>query len=351
MSVADVLVVGQGVAGSVLALTLERYGCSVTVASSAALPAASAVAAGIVNPLTGRKLVRTWEADRLFPYLHEFYTAAEQQLNRSFFTPLCIYRPYRDEKERSDYQAIAANSDLAAYVGEPGDETVYGAVVSNPYGGLRVTQAGWVDLPAFVGAVRAYFVAKNRFLSADIQLDSLTIGADSVTYAGVRYRYVLFCEGPHGKANPLFSYLPYNVVKGEILTATVADYPVRDIINQGIFIMPINATTIRIGATYSWHELDWQTTGAGRTFLETKARALLRIPFTVTQQQAGIRPSTKDRRPFVGIHPQLPRIGIFGGMGTKGVSLAPYLANHFAGALWAGQEINEAVNISRFHSL
>ncbi len=350
-AVADVLVVGQGVAGSVLALTLERYGCSVTVASSAALPAASAVAAGIVNPLTGRKLVRTWEAARLFPYLHRFYSAAEQQLNASFFTPLGIYRPYRDEKERAGYQQIIADPDLAQYIGESGDEVAYGAVVNNPFGGLRVTQAGWVDLPAFVGAVRAYFVQKNRFVTADVRPESLTIDSESVVYAGVRYRYVIFCEGPHGQANSLFSYLPYNVVKGEILTARVADYPVRDIINQGVFVMPISANTIRIGATYSWHELDWQTTDSGRTFLETKARELLRIPFTVIQQQAGIRPSTKDRRPFVGIHPQWPRIGIFGGMGTKGVSLAPYLADQFAGALWAGQEINEAVNISRFRSL
>ena len=351
MNVADVLVVGQGVAGSVLALTLERYGCSVVVASSASLPSASAVAAGIVNPLTGRKLVRTWEADRLFPYLHQFYTTAEEQLNQSFFTPLSIYRPYRNEAERVAYQQLTLDPDLVQYIGEPGDEAAYEAVVDNPLGGLRVTQAGWVDLPAFVGAVRAYFVQKNRFIVADVQPDYLVIDSDSVTYAGVRYRYVLFCEGPHGQANPLFSYLPYNVVKGEILTARVAHYPVRDIINQGIFVMPISPNTIRIGATYSWHELDWQTTGAGRTFLETKARALLRMPFTIIQQQAGIRPSTKDRRPFVGIHPQLPRIGIFGGMGTKGVSLAPYLADQFAGALWAGQEINEAVHISRFRSL
>ena len=350
-STTDVLVVGQGVAGSVLALTLERYGCSVTVASSATAPAASSVAAGIVNPLTGRKLVRTWEADRLFPYLHQFYTAAEQQLNAPFFTPLSIYRPYRDEKERAAYQQVIADPDLARYIGDPGDEVAYGAVVNNPFGGLRVTQAGWVDLPAFVRAVRAYFVQKSRFITADVQPENLTIGVDSVMYSGVLYRDVIFCEGPHGEANSLFSYLPYNVVKGEILTACVVDYPVRDIINQGVFVMPIDATTIRIGATYSWHELDWQTTAAGRTFLETKALELLRIPFTVIQQQAGIRPSTKDRRPFVGIHPQLPRIGIFGGMGTKGVSLAPYLADQFAGALWAGQEINEAVNISRFRSL
>ena len=115
--------------------------------------------------------------------------------------------------------------------------------------------------------------------------------------------------------------------------------------------MPLAANRIRIGATYSWHELDWKTSEAGRSFLETKARQLLTIPFRVIEQRAGIRPSTKDRRPFVGWHPTYPAVGIFGGMGTKGVSLAPYLAHNLANHVVAGEEILEAVQIGRFSAL
>jgi glycine oxidase len=351
LSSADVLIVGQGVAGSVLALTLQQRGLSVHVVSSAQLPAASAVAAGIVNPLTGRKLVRTWEADRLFPYLHRFYSDAEHQLDASFFTSLDVYRPYRDEKERNLYQTIAADPDLQPYFRHDVDESSYSTVINNPFGGIQVTQAGWVDLPAFITAVRAYFIEKEQFSLDQVHTKELQIQADSVTYLGKKYRYVVFCEGPHGESNPLFQTLPYNVVKGEILTAEVANYPLTNIVNQGIFVMPLSPTRIRIGATYSWHELDWKTTDVGRSFLETKARALLTIPFTVIDQQAGIRPSTNDRRPFVGWHQTYPAVGIFGGMGTKGVSLAPYLAHDFADHMLLGKEINPAVNISRFHSL
>ena len=71
----------------------------------------------------------------------------------------------------------------------------------------------------------------------------------------------------------------------------------------------------------------------------------------VVAQQAGIRPSTKDRRPFIGIHPTQPAIGIFGGMGTKGVSLAPYLAEQFARHLLDGEDLEPEANISRCVSL
>lgn len=348
---ADVLVVGQGVAGSVLAWTLRQRGLSVQVVSSADLPASSSVAAGIVNPLTGRKLVKTWEADRLFPYLHQFYAGLAQQLDTPFFTPLDVYRPYRDEAERKQYQAIAADPELHPYFQPAVDEAAYSAVINNPFGGIQVTQAGWVDLPAFIAATRRYFVEKQLFIIGQVRPADLQLRPDSVTYLGKTYRYVIFCEGPHGQENPLFSALPYNVVKGEILTADVAAYPLTNIINQGIFVMPLSPTRIRIGATYSWHELDWKTTDAGRSFLETKAGALLRIPFTVVDQRAGIRPSTVDRRPFVGWHQTYPAAGIFGGMGTKGVSLSPYLAHDLADHLALGKEINPAVNISRFRSL
>ncbi|MBO0951480.1 NAD(P)/FAD-dependent oxidoreductase [Fibrella forsythiae] len=348
---ADVLIVGQGVAGSVLALTLQGRGLSVHIVSSPTLPSASTVAAGIVNPLTGRKLVKTWEADRLFPYLHRFYTGLESQLNTPFFTSLDVYRPYRDAKERTLYQTIAADPELQPYFQPAVSESAYSAVISNPFGGIQVTQAGWVDLPAFTKAVRGYFSDKQQFTIGQVLAGDLAVEPDSVTYLGNTYRYVIFCEGPHGQENAFFSALPYNVVKGEILTAEVVDYPLTNIVNQGIFVMPVSETRIRIGATYSWHELDWKTTDAGRSFLEMKARALLKIPFTVIDQQAGIRPSTIDRRPFVGWHQTYPAVGIFGGMGTKGVSLAPYLAHDFADHLLLGKEINPAVNISRFHSL
>jgi len=347
----DFLIVGQGVAGSVLAWTLDQRGCSVLLADDPALPSASGVAAGIVNPLTGRKLVRTWKADELFPFLHQYYTGIEEELGVRFFHPKTIYRPFRSESEKADYLALINDPAAHAYARESADNQRYSSYINNPYGGLDVHQAGWVDLTEFVRLIKGYFVRKNQYYEGNIDSSDLIIKEGNVKWNGITINKVIFCDGVQARENPLFGYLPYNPVKGQILTAVIENYPITAIVNQGVFILPVRPGLVRIGATYSWHDLDWQTTDDGRSFLESKVKPVLRVPYQIVAQQAGIRPSTKDRRPLVGIHPEHPAVGIFGGMGTKGVSLAPYLAEDFARHLLDGEELEPEANISRCVSL
>ncbi|HLL96203.1 MAG TPA: FAD-dependent oxidoreductase [Spirosoma sp.] len=347
----DFLIVGQGVAGSVLAWTLDQRGCSVIVADDPVLPSVSAVAAGIVNPLTGRKLVRTWKADDLFPFLHEFYIGIEQQLGVKFFHPKSIYRPFRSVAEQTNYLALIADLAVQQYVYQPTTREPYDCCINNPFGGLEVTRSGWLDLTEYIRIIKGYFIRKNQYYEGRVLDADLLIGDKKVAWQGVQFNKVIFCDGVQGKDNALFNYLPYNPVKGQILTAVAENYSIKNIVNQGVFILPIRDGLIRIGATYSWHDLDWQTTDDGRAFLESKVKSILTVPYRVVAQQAGIRPSTKDRRPFVGLHPAHPSVGIFGGMGTKGVSLAPYLAEQFARHLLDGEELEPEANISRCVSL
>ncbi len=347
----DFLIVGGGIAGAVLARTLDRAGCRVLLADAPGLPSASRVAAGIVNPLTGRKLVKTWRADALFPFLHNFYAAEEAALGAHFFHPLAIYRPYRNLDEQAAYLTYTADAEVAKYVSHQSDNQHYNEYIINPFGGLTVINAGWLDSSGYVENVKHYFMRKSQFLAREILIETTDIQQDTVNFDGITAEKIIFCDGAAGRENPLFGWLPYNIVKGQILTAITDDYPIKEVVNQGVFILPLGNNLIRIGATYSWHDLDWQTTDDGRAFLQKKVAGVLRVPYKIIDQQAGIRPATKDRRPFVGIHPQHPAVGIFGGLGAKGASLAPLLAYEFARHLLAGEELNPEVNIERCRSL
>ena len=43
--------------------------------------------------------------------------------------------------------------------------------------------------------------------------------------------------------------------------------------------------------------------------LENKLKAILDVNFKTIDHFAGIRPATKDRRPFIGTHPEFENIG------------------------------------------
>ena len=243
---ADYLIVGQGIAGSVLAWTLQKRGKKVVLVNSAQLPAASLVAAGIFNPLTGKKLVRTWKADQLFPFLKTFYGEVEQELKVRLLHFPNIYRPYRSVEEQNTYLAQTADSSIGQYVAESVDNQQYRPYIQNPYGGLEVTQSGWVDVPVFLNAIRTFFLQENRFIETRFDTKEVEIRENGVLWRGSFYGKVIFCEGPHANQNPLFDWLPYNPVKGQLLDVTMDNYPITNIVNQGVFIMPVESNRYRI---------------------------------------------------------------------------------------------------------
>lgn len=62
----DYLIVGQGIAGTLLTHFLLKKNKKFLVADLYNPNSASSVAAGLFNPVTGRRLVKTWKADSIF---------------------------------------------------------------------------------------------------------------------------------------------------------------------------------------------------------------------------------------------------------------------------------------------
>src|ERR1700732_5139990 len=69
----DVLIIGQGICGTFLSRELERAGLSYMIIDEERSSAASRAAAGLINPVTGRRIVTTWMIDELLPFAREAY--------------------------------------------------------------------------------------------------------------------------------------------------------------------------------------------------------------------------------------------------------------------------------------
>jgi len=52
----------------------------------------------------------------------------------------------------------------------------------------------------------------------------------------------------------------------------------------------------------------------------------------------------------VGFHPEMPQLGFFNGLGSKGTMTAPMVADHFAAHLCGECELDEELTLADFTS-
>ncbi|MDZ7900554.1 MAG: FAD-binding oxidoreductase [Arcicella sp.] len=346
-------IIGQGLAGSILAYMLMQEGQEVQIIDSETIPSSSKVAAGLYNPVTGRKLVKTWLADDIFPFLEDFYPKLEKELNAKFFHPIPIYRPFVNEDSQKYFKSDHVPDDFSDFATLEFENINHQNIVNSQLGGVTTKHSGWVDLKAMLEAFRGYFLSKGILQGTEPQgrYDTKMSWEIALRHSDLAVEKIIYCEGFNAINNPYFSYLPFSPVKGELLDVEIQNTDIQEVINQGAFVIPLGGNTYRLGATYSWHELDFLPTEQGKADLVEKYQKLMKPKMKILSHRAGVRPATKDRRPFIGMHPELENIGIFNGLGSKGVSLAPFFAKQFVDFLVNDKELYPEVNINRFASL
>ena len=322
------IVVGGGLAGTTLAWALRRRGLNFLLIDRAEAVTSSRVAAGLMTPITGKRLTKTWRHDDLFPFAADFYRRVEAETGRSFFHPRSIVRILRNEKERSTF--ADRRSEFGNLVREP-DPPLNTDRFHTPPIGFEMPTAAQLDAPAYLDASRNVFERDGQFAVADVAPGDIDMSADgaALPQLGLRGKHLILCQGIAAARNPLTVDLPFRAAKGEILTVRINDFDERRILNDGHWLAPHSPGLWRFGATYSWHDLTNTTTVAGRIELEAALGALLNRPFEIVDQRAAVRPIIVGQKPVLGFLPGSP-IGVFNGLGSKGSLLAPFFAAQWA---------------------
>ncbi len=346
----DHIIIGQGLAGSCVALQLIKRGKKILVFDEPLKNKASAVAAGLFNPIAGKFMTKAWLADKIFPSLFQFYEEAEQQLSEKFFYPQSVYRPFISVKEQNQWMGRSENPELKFFIDKVFTSPTFERQIRNPFGGVLINHTGYVDTNSFMMATRNFLKKQSAFQEAHVGLGCVEIFPDKVLYQGVQAKNIICCEGVDSLENPLFGWVPIIPLKGEMLTVSLPEKPMA-IFNRGIYIVPKSETEYWVGATYKPGDERQEITVEARLELKEMVNDLLKIRYTINHQYWGIRPATPDIRPVLGAHPRHKNVIIFNGLGTKGVSLSPYFSGLLANWLEGKAEIPLEVNIERFKAL
>lgn len=343
-----VLIVGQGIAGSTLALQLHEKNIDFQLVDLYQENSSSRVAAGLINPVTGKRLVKTWMADTIFPFAFSFYKKWEDAWDCRFLFKKKIYKPYKDVAEQNYVIAKTADERYKDYIDIEAPSPDYQNQLHNSLGGYTLQWSGYLDTTIFLNKCRKMFA--HQLDENVFQFENLKIEENHVQYKGHLYSHIIFADGYKAMLNPYFKWLPFSVTKGEMLDIEIPHFPKDRIVNKGGFILPQQEGHFTAGSTYDL-TTDPSITAKGKQQLIDKLATILSTPYTILNQRAAIRPTVKDRRPFIGQHPKHKTIFIFNGLGTKGISLSPYFSLHLIESIFEGKILNKEVNIDRYYSL
>ena len=202
----DFLIIGQGLAGSALAYRLIQEGKKVVLLDQPERNQSSQVAAGLFNPVTGRKMVKTWKGELLFPAIVPFYQELEEVTGKKFLTLQPIYRPFLSIEEQNEWMGHSSDPAIQPFVQKIEVESQH-ENLKDPFGGVKLQHSGWLDIPTFLEGMVAYF--GNRLIQEEYKEEKLLQegspqgkGSDILQWIGVDavpiFFIFTFCSSQRG---------------------------------------------------------------------------------------------------------------------------------------------------------
>jgi glycine oxidase len=237
---------------------------------------------------------------------------------------------------------------LTSYFRDDAPNEIYQGKIRDFIKLVRISSSGLMDIPLFVSGIRKFFEKENAFSNETFEPGELVVTENEIVYRDITANKIIFCEGYKCLLNKFWNSIPLIPAKGEIVVIKCKELPQDYILLSGMFIVPIGDIKFRCGATYEWKFENELPTDSGKSKLLEMLNAVLKVDFEIIEHTSGVRPTVKDRRPIIGMHTDFPNVGIFNGLGTKGVSLAPYFANQFVEYLENGGSLISDVDVGDF---
>lgn len=342
------LIVGQGLAGTILACKLLDNNIPFNIIDNPVKFTASKVASGLYNPIVLKRMKPVWNASKFMENIADFYSTWEMLLGVSFHEKLDIIRLFSSIEEQNNWNQYLDNPALNPYLcTQPLPSGLKN--IKDEFGHGVVKNCGWVNTAVFLTTTKFFFQTQNILQESIFDFNKIQFEGKHLSYLQQEYSKIIFCEGYKTLCNnPFFKHLPFALTKGEVIEIESAALNLTNAINAGIFILPLHDNRYKVGATYSWDPIDELPSESALKTLTDQLEDLITVPYKIISHQAGVRPTVKDRKPIIGFHHNHPNIGIFNGMGSRGVLMAPALADAFVDLLTQNKPLPHACDVNRF---
>lgn len=344
----DYLIVGQGLCGTFLSYYLLQAGKKIMVIDKSDPFTASKVASGVINPVTGRRIVRTWRIEELLPFAFQAYTNIGKEHQKDLIQQCSVLDFHASlQMKEAFHKRIAEEQE---YLHKPKTFN-WNSFFNYHFGFGEIRPCFLVNINLLLTILSKTLKEKEILLDETFSREDCIVNEDHIIYKNITAEKIICCDGVSGVDNPYFKNLPYAPNKGEAIIAEIPDLPRNYIYKQGISIVPWENSLFWIGSSYEWNFTDAKPTIAYREKVTSQLNYWLKIPFKIIDHIASIRPANMERRPFVGLHPKFAAVGILNGMGTKGASIAPFFAKQLTDYLIEKKPIYADADVKRFEKI
>ena len=345
MKKVDTIIVGMGIAGICYAETLQQKQKSFYIIDNNK-NGSSKIAAGIYNPTVLKRYNMSWNGKKFHKNAIKFYKKIENKYSTKIIFEHQILKFFSSFSDQNNWIVASQTAQLKEFIdSEIQTKKIKGLISEFGYG--LVKKCGRISIPTLINKLKGNL--KDNYIKQDFDFKKLFYDHTKIVYNNIIAQNIVFCEGYSIINNPFFKNLPVRGSKGEFLVVKIPNLNLDKIIKRSsIFIMPIENQFYWVGATYDNSDKKNRPTQLKKQWLIDRLESIIKEPYKIVEHKASIRPTTIDRRPITGSHPNYKNIYLLNGLGSRGILLAPTISSWLYNHIYESSDIPKEVDIKRF---
>ncbi len=344
----DFIIIGFGIAGATIARELTLRGLSVLVIDSG-LNTATAVAGGTLHPTVLRYYNKVWRADEFWPKAKSFYKSLEDEWQVPLIQTKGLLRIFATQDEPTQWREKRKDPFWHEYLNPLNqDESVSLPCINAPYGYGKSDDFWRFDPTFLLNTYRQKLIETSQYRRVELTFDSEESLFSQINNLGYITDRVILAQGyqqefwsDSAKVNPIVSK------QGQYLIIKCPGLQLTEVLKSKFFIIPLGGDRYQVGATYP-RDCDQNAIEEAQKGILADLERLLKSPYRIIDYWTGIRPGTKDRRPILGALMSKKKIYVFNGLNSRGLLMAPLLANWLADFILEGKALPSEVSVNRF---
>lgn len=353
MKKVDYIIVGLGIGGLSFAKTLLDHGNSFVVFDKET-KGATVASGGVLNPTVLKRFTAAWNSEAFIAKAHPFYRSLEKELQERVLFDASIHRIFGSIEEQNNWMVASDKAVLSRFLSS---EILvnHNLAIHAPFGLGAVQEAKTIRPASLLSSFKDFLKANHQFVQEDFMHDILEIMQNGVKYKDICASKIVFAEGAGVACNPYFS-LPISPEGKKVFVGNKGEYIIikgpalksKAILKGPVMMIPLGDDLYKVGASYGRDDFSNNITVKAREEISEKIKKMISCDFKVVDQVTGIRPTVKDRKPLIGCIQDSKTISFLNGLGTRGLSMAPLLAEHLFEFLENNTQLPATIDIKRF---